>query len=170
MKIICLLASLLFFPVLTHASDFQGFKSFFEQGQAPKNIEQVFEYLNNHVTCLGFNKANRTFEDSLVAQTLTLRPARGPAFPALTMRVLLLGRAQDIAHPQLNYTQSLGASELTLTTMKTTTTRSCEYYEGMGTVCSNDYETQNNLKLRIRFNGVYLTFLDETNGVYAYCW
>lgn len=170
MRTICFSIFALLCPMLTHASDYEGFKEFFEQGRAPRRIDEVEAYLKAApLTCLGFDKTNRSHSDVPLVQTLTLRAARGPAFPAETKKVILLGKPEWMVYSQLNYGQELTASELKLTTMRTRSREVCEDIDDLD-FCSTEYDRVVDLKLRVRFNGQYLTYSDDTHGVFAYCW
>lgn len=170
MKILASLLLTLLSIQTVQANDFAAFKELFDRGNAPTSIDEVEAFLAYETQCLGMNRNDATSSEIFVVQTVVVRSSRGPAFPAVTKKAILIGKAENATLLNLNYQQTLNASHLALNTTRNITSESCDYYEDIGTLCSSTSTREDNVKVKIKMNGAYLVYFNEALQTYGYCW
>lgn len=152
------------------ANDYAAFKQLFDRGVAPASVSEVETFLSYQTQCLGMSRQEYTSNEIFVVEDVIVRPARGPAFPEVTKKAILLGKSENRNLPNLNYQANLTDTHLSLNTTRNIATESCDYYDELGTICSTTYTREDNVKVRIKMNGSYLVFFKEAQQVYGYCW
>ena len=120
--------------------------------------------------CISYNQSEQVSGLKLGAEIITIKEARGPAFPAVTIDAIVLGDTHKEKPKNFAYRTLMTADGLEIDTIKTTSSESCDDFEGMGTICSWTVDSQELVKLKIRMNGNYVVFRDETAKSYGYCW
>lgn len=153
------------------ASDYPAFKDLYDRGAAPTSIDEVETFLSYDTKCLGMNRSNQTSSEIFVVETVVVRQAQGPAFPAVTKKAILIGKSGNATLPNFNYQQTLTANHLALNTIRNIATESCDDFgDDWGTICSTNYTRQDNVKVKIKLNGAYLVYFNESQQIYGYCW
>jgi hypothetical protein len=171
-----LVTSLLLVSQLSVAGEkFQNFKQLYLDSIAPRSVEEVKAQIEAVSTCLSYSENEDSSSVKLENKILTLREGSGPAFPAVTVDGIFLGDPLGHKLEGFKFKTSLDADALTVETMKTLSNESCTDFGWVediyfGVICSQDFQSQSLVKLKIKLNGNYVVFKDETAKTFGYCW